>query len=157
MGSEMCIRDSNHPWLAERTERSANRRTNSTLGERLDIIRSLESYTHEVQLKRLALEAIAFVTQPARMEELRKVFVEMDKDHSGCISIEEFKEAMASVPDVPAAQVRLGHHCPCPGSNPRASNSIAAHTGLATILGHPIIMWVRPKDVSTRHPSFARI
>jgi len=95
----------NHPWLAERTERSANRRTNSTLGERLDIIRSLESYTHEVQLKRLALEAIAFVTQPARMEELRKVFVEMDKDHSGCISIEEFKEAMASVPDVPAAQV----------------------------------------------------
>ena len=50
-------------------------------------------------------QAMAFVTQPARMEELRKIFVDMDRDQSGCISIEEFKEAMAAVPDVPAAQV----------------------------------------------------
>jgi hypothetical protein len=57
------------------------------------------------------------VTQPARMEELRKIFLDMDKDQSGCISITEFKEAMAAVPDVPQAQVRYPPCTPSPTSS----------------------------------------
>ena len=48
---------------------------------------------------------VAFSTPPAKLEELRTVFVKMDEDDSGTLSLGEFKKAMALHPEIPMEQV----------------------------------------------------
>lgn len=42
----------------------------------------------------VALEVIAFATPPEKLAELRSMFVTMDADRNGTISVDEFKKAM---------------------------------------------------------------
>ncbi len=51
-------------------------------------------------------QVIAFSTPPGKLEELRSMFVKMDTDDSGTLSIDEFKSAMALHPEIPMAQAR---------------------------------------------------
>jgi len=62
---------------------------------------SLQAFSEADDLKKLALEVIAFSTPPAKLEELRNIFVKMDVDDSGTISFTEFKHAMSLHPEVP--------------------------------------------------------
>ena len=48
---------------------------------------------------------IAFSTPPAKLAELRDLFVKMDVDDSGTISLQEFKDAMALHKEVPQERV----------------------------------------------------
>jgi len=70
-----------------------------------DIVQSLEAFVVADDLKKLALESIAFSTPPAKLEELRHIFVQMDEDDSGTISMDEFKKAMSMHPEIPINKV----------------------------------------------------
>jgi len=70
-----------------------------------EVVESLQSYAKATELKKLALEGIAFSTPPQKMEELRRIFVEMDIDHSGTISRSEFAAAMSKQDIVQPQQV----------------------------------------------------
>tara|TARA_B110001452_G_scaffold13234_1_gene10938 strand:- start:176 stop:1174 length:999 start_codon:yes stop_codon:yes gene_type:complete len=70
-----------------------------------EIVDSLSAFAAADDLKRVALEVIAFSTPPSKLMELREVFVKMDIDDSGTLSIDEFKKAMALHPEIPLAQI----------------------------------------------------
>ena len=63
------------------------------------VVASLESFAEAADLKRLALEVLAFNSPPAQLEELRALFHKMDTDDSGTLSLAEFKKVIA--PDRP--------------------------------------------------------
>ena len=69
------------------------------------VIQSLNAFTEAGDLKKLALEVIAFSTPPAKLTELREMFIKIDVDDSGTISFDEFKAAMALHPEVPLDRV----------------------------------------------------
>lgn len=78
----------------------------------------------------VALEVIAFATPPEKMAELRSMFVAMDADRNGTISVDEFKKAMGYSdlaelhlevqlpPHLPPPPARA-HAAPLPGPKPR--------------------------------------
>lgn len=70
-----------------------------------EVIESLEAYCEADDLKKLALEVIAFSTPPAKLHELRDLFVKIDVDDSGTISLNEFRDAMLLHPEVPQDRV----------------------------------------------------
>ena len=57
------------------------------------------SHPHEPRLSG-CWQVIAFSTPPAKLEELRNLFIKMDVDDSGTISLKEFQEAMSLHPEV---------------------------------------------------------
>jgi len=69
-----------------------------------EIVASLQSYVEADDLKKLALEVIAFSTPPAKLEELRLLFQKMDEDDSGTLSLLEFKHSMAAYPEIDSAR-----------------------------------------------------
>lgn len=98
-----------HPWIAHK---STVHQGKDAAHEMLDmeqhhhnIIASLEAFCAADDLKKLALEVIAFSTPPAKLEELRNLFVKMDTDDSGTISLSEFKKAMELHPEIPQEKV----------------------------------------------------
>mmetsp|Transcript_5376 Transcript_5376/g.18040 ORF Transcript_5376/g.18040 Transcript_5376/m.18040 type:complete len:553 (+) Transcript_5376:68-1726(+) len=58
------------------------------------VLASLESFARADDIKKVALEVIAFATPSNVLAELRKTFQNIDTDKSGTISPAEFKEAM---------------------------------------------------------------
>ena len=75
------------------------------LAKHNEIVASLEAYERADGVCKVALQVIAFSMPPEKLKELRHVFQTIDKDDSGTISLEEFKEAMALHPEVPMERV----------------------------------------------------
>jgi len=94
-----------HPWIVHASTLHQGMDAAHEMARHNDIVESLEAFTHADDLKKLALESIAFSTPPAKLEELRKVFVSIDTDDSGTISMDEFKKSMAMHPEVPMEKV----------------------------------------------------
>lgn len=95
----------NHPWIKQQSELHAGLDAAHELERHGEIVDSLAAFAAADDLKRVALEVIAFSTPPSKLEELRTVFVKMDTDDSGTLSIDEFKKAMELHPEIPMAQV----------------------------------------------------
>jgi len=72
---------------------------------RQSVVDSLEAFAEADDFKKLALEVIAFSTPPAKLKQLREMFIKIDVDDSGTISMDEFKKAMALHPEVPQDRV----------------------------------------------------
>ena len=51
------------------------------------------------------LEILAFTTPSENLEELRRLFVAMDADGSGSITLDEFREALSKNPEVQITEV----------------------------------------------------
>merc|ERR1719487_1263294 len=82
-----------HDWIKKAAQGpTADPRRRPSVERR--IVENLESYSRATELKRLALEAIAFSTPPSKLEELRRLFGEIDVDGSGTLSLDEFRKAM---------------------------------------------------------------
>eukprot|EP00966_Prymnesium_polylepis_P240094 5551922-Prymnesium_polylepis.1 len=84
-----------HPWIVNA---SAVHATDSAQLNH-SIISSLEAFSHSDDLEKLVFESVAFTTPPARLAELRSIFVAMDTDDSGTISLDELKQAFAAFPE----------------------------------------------------------
>jgi len=83
-----------HRWITK-----PSRPPQSPVGAALDhsgVVEALQSYSCATKLKRLALEAIALKTPSWRLSDLRRLFVAMDADGSGTLSLDEFRGVMAS-------------------------------------------------------------
>lgn len=85
-----------HPWITKRSQMHSGVDAASMLQRHEDIVESLQAFSEADDLKKLALEVIAFSTPPSKLEELRSVFQKIDIDDSGTIDLDEFKKAMAA-------------------------------------------------------------
>jgi len=99
-----------HPWIKQQSTLHQGEDAAHELQRHQDVVDSLQAFSEADDLKRVALEVIAFSTPPGKLEELRHMFVNMDTDDSGTLSIEEFKKAMALHPEVPMAQIEKMFH-----------------------------------------------
>lgn len=94
-----------HPWIQHASNLHSGIDAAHELARHNEIIESLEAFCQADDLKKLALESIAFSTPPAKLEELRTMFVKMDVDDSGTISLSEFKDAMLMHPEIPHEKI----------------------------------------------------
>lgn len=89
-----------HPWIKRKSLLHNGNNVGEILKNHHEIIESLEAFSQADDLKKVALEVIAFATPPAKLDELRTLFVQMDEDNSGTISLAEFRKAMANQADL---------------------------------------------------------
>jgi len=89
-----------HPWIQHKSKVHQGEDAAHALQKHSEVVDSLVSFGEADDLKKLALEVIAFSTPPSKLDELRKLFQSMDTDDSGTLSFEEFKNAMAQHPEI---------------------------------------------------------
>jgi len=94
-----------HPWIKMASTIHKGEDIAVEMQRHNEVVASLQAFSEADDLKKLALEVIAFATPPSKLEELRGVFVKMDADDSGTISRAEFRNAMSLCDDVPAERV----------------------------------------------------
>jgi len=94
-----------HPWIKHSSKLHMGKDAAHELASHNEVVESLEAFCEADDLKKLALEVIAFSTPPAKLHELRDLFVKIDVDDSGTISLNEFKEAMSLHPEVPKDRI----------------------------------------------------
>lgn len=99
-----------HPWIKQQSNLHQGEDAAHELQRHQEVVDSLQAFSQADDLKRVALEVIAFSTPPSKLEELRHLFVKMDEDDSGTLSIEEFKKAMSLHPEIPMDQVEKMFH-----------------------------------------------
>ena len=83
-----------HPWIKNASKLHEGKDAATELAAHNNVVESLQAFARTNDLKRAALEVIAFSTPPAKVEELRELFVKMDVDNSGTIDIAEFRKSM---------------------------------------------------------------
>ena len=89
-----------HPWLNQTTDPNddtspAPARLSSTTGvEGLELVRNLKQFKQHSKIKQSALLAISFRLGSEELSKLNASFLEIDKDHDGTISYEEFDDMM---------------------------------------------------------------
>ena len=76
-----------HPWIKQQSTLHSGEDAAHEMQRHQDIVDSLQAFSEADDLKRVALEVIAFSTPPGKLEELRHMFVNMDTDDSGTLSI----------------------------------------------------------------------
>jgi len=94
-----------HPWIKNASTLHKGVDIATEMQHHNEIVDSLQAFSEADDLKKLALEVIAFATPPSKLEELRDIFVKMDADDSGTINRAEFKEAMSKYPEVPIERI----------------------------------------------------
>jgi len=94
-----------HPWIKMASTIHKGTDIAVEMQRHNEVVASLQAFSEADDLKKLALEVIAFATPPSKLEELRGVFIKMDEDDSGTISRAEFRNAMSLCDDVPAERV----------------------------------------------------
>jgi serine/threonine protein kinase len=94
-----------HPWIKHASTLHSGEDAAHEMARHNEIVDALQNFCEADDLKKLALEVIAFSTPPAKLTELRDMFVKIDVDDSGTISLQEFKDAMALHPEVPQDRV----------------------------------------------------
>jgi len=83
-----------HPWMSRELATSPRGGINPA------VLDSLEAFARAQDIKKVALEVIAFATPPEKLAELRSMFIAMDADRNGTISVDEFKKAMGYSSDL---------------------------------------------------------
>jgi len=99
-----------HPWIKHASTLHSGIDAAHELAMHNEVVEALEAFSQADDLKKLALESIAFSTPPSKLEELRTLFVKMDEDDSGTISLAEFRKAMTLHPEIPAEKIDQMFH-----------------------------------------------
>jgi len=94
-----------HPWVTQKSRMHEGEDAAHVLDKHNEIVQALQHFATMGNHKKLALEAIAFSTPPAKLHELRDVFKKIDVDDSGTISLKEFQDAMAMHTEIPQERV----------------------------------------------------
>lgn len=82
------------PWMTH--YRDIRRRNNNSHVLDPEITNSLRAFAHFSTLKRTALQAIAFQMSANNLQKLRDVFLDMDEDKTGLLTLQEMKHALVS-------------------------------------------------------------
>jgi len=99
-----------HPWIKHASNLHRGEDAAHDIARHNEIVESLEAFCEADDLKKLALEVIAYEMPPSKLDELRKLFVKMDVDDSGTVSLAEFKKAMSLHPEIPQARIEQMFH-----------------------------------------------
>lgn len=84
-----------HQWIKQASTLHSGKDAAEELAAHTCVVDSLQAFARADDVKKAALEVIAFSTPPQKVEELRELFVKMDVDNSGTIDAQEFRKAMA--------------------------------------------------------------
>lgn len=82
------------PWMIR--YRDIRRRSNNSHVLDPEITNSLRAFSRFSSLKRTALQAIAFQMSANKLQKLKDVFLDMDEDKTGLLSLKEMKEALVN-------------------------------------------------------------
>lgn len=97
-----------HAWVRSKSKLRSGAGAALELCRRGEIVGAVEQYCDSGDsFRRLVLESMAFCTPPSRVDSLRSMFVAMDVDDSGTISLAEFKQAMDLRPEISARRAEL--------------------------------------------------
>ncbi len=83
------------PWIM-RHARVRARKSPESKDLNPEIVSNLRAFTQFSALKRAALEAIAFQVAAPKLADLREVFLQMDEDRTGHISLQEMQRVLVS-------------------------------------------------------------
>jgi len=83
-----------HPWIKGSSTLHKGIDAAHELQSHTEIVASLTSFAEADEFKKIALEVLAFSTPPEALKEMRDLFVKMDTDDSGTVSLAEFREAL---------------------------------------------------------------
>ena len=83
------------PWIV-RHARARARKSPESKDLNPEIVSNLRAFTQFSALKRAALEAIAFQVAAPKLANLREVFLQMDEDRTGHISLHEMQRVLVS-------------------------------------------------------------
>jgi calcium-dependent protein kinase len=84
-----------HPWIKNMAGvRGGGNTPREEIQQHSDIVANLEEFAKADNMRKVAMEVIAFSTPPAKLDELRDLFVKMDENASGTLSEAEFVKAM---------------------------------------------------------------
>ena len=100
----------NHPWIKERSTVHQGETAATAMQKHQDVCDSLQAFSTADEMKKVALEVLAFTTPPAKLDELREMFFKMDEDDSGTISFAEFEKAMSKHPEISMTQLKQIFH-----------------------------------------------
>jgi calcium-dependent protein kinase len=78
-----------HPWIAERSKMSLDQG-----GIREDIVDSLQTFGQSSEFRKACMSMMAWSLTQAEREQIRKAFLEIDTDHSGAVTLGEFKRVL---------------------------------------------------------------
>jgi len=84
-----------HAWIKNASTLHVGTNAADELSQHEEVVASLQSFAVADDIKKVALEVMAFTTPANRVEELREIFVKIDENGSGTISKDEFRRAMA--------------------------------------------------------------
>ena len=99
-----------HPWIKERSTVHQGETAATAMQKHQDVCDSLQAFSTADEMKKVALEVLAFTTPPAKLDELREMFFKMDEDDSGTISFAEFEKAMSKHPEISMTQLKQIFH-----------------------------------------------
>ena len=94
------------PWITRAAAQRARREPSGSTQLDEEIVGNLRAFTHFSALKRAALEAIAFQVAAPKLAKLRSVFLDMDKDRTGLISLAEMQEVLVERGGMQPAEVQ---------------------------------------------------
>jgi len=83
-----------HPWIKHASTLHSGTDAAQEMAAHAEIVLSLQEYARADEMKKVALEVIAWSTPPHKVEELRDIFVKIDTNSSGTITPDEFASAM---------------------------------------------------------------
>ena len=92
-----------HPWITKEEQEHEPHRLDSNM------ISNLRKFAKYGELKRVAMEAVAFSLDHEEIKELTQVFEDMDTDHNGFVGLGELKTALKrqrkSITDAEVSQI----------------------------------------------------
>ena len=68
-----------------------------SMSKHIDVVSALMDFSAASDMRKLALEVLAFAIPPSKVEELKKLFVQLDTDNTGTLCKSEFREALKGV------------------------------------------------------------
>jgi len=87
-----------HPWLIANTVSE-----HPIVRLNHEVLSSMGRYMHSSKIQRTTLQLLAQELLPDETSELREVFLQMDRENKGTISLAELKEAISAVRELPSS------------------------------------------------------
>ncbi len=78
----------NHPWILQHTKSQMDFEISA------DVLKRLKTFSSQSKMQQIALNMIAHQCNTEEVEEIKKIFIRLDLNNDGFITLSELKEAL---------------------------------------------------------------